>query len=171
MKLCITASGKEIEAKIDPRFGRAPYFLIVDTESGGIEVVENSAAQQVQGAGTGAAQLVIDKGADALFTGRLGPNALNVLQVSGIKFYEGLSPDDTVQGVVEKFKAGGFSGDLPTSGVAQQGQVGDMAPGAGAGAGMGRGCGRGMGGGGRGMGGGGRGMGGGGRGMGGGGRF
>ena len=167
MKLCITASGKEIEAKIDPRFGRAPYFMIVDTDSGATEVVENSAAQQVQGAGTGAAQLVIDKGVDALFTGRLGPNALNVLQVSGLKFFEGLSPEDTVQGVVEKFKAGGFSGALPTTRVAQQGQVGDMAPGVG----MGRGCGRGMGGGGRGMGGGGRGMGGGGRGMGGGGRF
>jgi len=57
MKLCITSTGKDIEANIDTTFGRAPYFLIIDTETNATEVVENTAATQGQGAGIAAGQV------------------------------------------------------------------------------------------------------------------
>ena len=34
MKLGVTATGKDLEAKIDPRFGRTPYFIMMDPETG-----------------------------------------------------------------------------------------------------------------------------------------
>lgn len=150
MKLCITSSGKELEAKTDARFGRAAYFLIIDTITNALEVLENTAAADVQGAGIGAAQLILTKGVEGVLTGRVGPNAMEVFQKAGIKVFEGISPEDTVKEALVRFTKDEFS-DTPVS---------SEAPPRGQGAGGG---GRGMGGGGRGMGGGGgRGMGGGG---------
>ena len=34
MKPAISATGKDLDSMIDPEFGRATYFLIVDVESG-----------------------------------------------------------------------------------------------------------------------------------------
>ena len=33
MEVAVTATGKDLEAKIDSRFGRAPYFVMVDSET------------------------------------------------------------------------------------------------------------------------------------------
>lgn len=135
MKLCITSTGKDIEAKVDPRFGRATYFLIIDTDSGVLEVVENTAAAGGQGAGIGAAQIVSDKGADRVLTGRVGPNALKAFQESGIKLFEGVSAQETVKEALARFKKGEYSHTAAPSDVPPRGQ------------GVGRGQGRGRGGG------------------------
>ena len=37
MKICITAAGEEWGAPTQPNFGRAPYFLIIDSEAETIE--------------------------------------------------------------------------------------------------------------------------------------
>ena len=176
MKLCITATGKDIDANIDTRFGRAPWFLIIDTATSAvIEAVENSAAAQEQGAGIAAAKLISDKGVDGVLTGTVGPKAANVFQTAGVSMFEGLSPQDTVQESLTKFQQGSYGQpQSAASSTPSQGQRRGRGI-AGGGRGMGGGGGQGMGGGsgqGRGMGGGGgRGMGGGGgRGMGGGGR-
>lgn len=147
MKLCITSTGKELEAKTDARFGRAAYFLIIDTDTNALEVVENTAAASVQGAGIGAAQLVADKGVDGVLTGRVGPNALVAFRASGIELFEGVSSEDTVKEALARFQKGEYKA------------LTDLAPVPPSGQGGGRGLGRGIGGGGgqgRGMGGGGR---------------
>ena len=146
MKICITSTGKEIEAKVDPRFGRAPYFLIVDTDTDAIEMLENNAAEETQGAGIGAAQLMSDKGVDGVLTGRVGPNALTAFQAAGVALYEGVSSQETVKEALTKFKNGEYSNNPTPAGGSPQGQK----PGRGLGRGMGGGGGQG-----RGMGGGG----------------
>ena len=172
MKIAISATGKDLDSAIDPRFGRAGYFIIVDTESGNIvNVIDNLAAQNAaQGAGINAATLVAGSGTQAVLTGQIGPKAFEVLQASGIKLISNVS--GTVGEAVEQYRKGAISSsDEGPSAAANSGKnfgpsVGD------GGSGMGGGCrGRGIAGGGRGMGGGGRGRGiaGGGRGMGGGG--
>lgn len=161
MKLCITATGKEIDANVDTRFGRAPWFLIVDTDKGTIiEAVENYAVAQGQGAGIAATKLLSDKNIDAILTGTVGPNAAEVFQTTGISLFEGLSPQDTVQEALIKFKQGSYAqGKSAPSTDAPPGQSGLKGRGvAGGGRGKGGGGGRGMGGGdgqGRGVGGGG----------------
>ncbi|AOY59880.1 MULTISPECIES: NifB/NifX family molybdenum-iron cluster-binding protein [Desulfococcus] len=155
MKIAISSTGPDLDAQVEPRFGRCPYFIIVDPASGEFEALENQAAGNASGAGVQAAQMVADAGAEAVVTGSLGPKAANVLQAAGVKAYTGKS--GTVRQVMGTYQSGeGGAASTPSSG----------ATGTPSGVGMGGG-GRGMGGGGRGMGGGGRGMGrGGGRGLG-----
>ena len=41
MKIAGTAKGKTLDDQVDPRFGRCPYFLFLDTQTLKAEVVEN----------------------------------------------------------------------------------------------------------------------------------
>ena len=41
MKIAITAQGPELSAQVDPRFGRAKYFIIYDVDSDEFEAVDN----------------------------------------------------------------------------------------------------------------------------------
>jgi len=104
MKVCISSTGKDLSAPVDPRFGRSQLFLFVDTETMEYECVENPALTAGGGAGTKAAQLVSDKGAQAVLTGNVGPNAFSVLSAAGVTIYAGMT--GTAQQAVEKFKTG-----------------------------------------------------------------
>jgi predicted Fe-Mo cluster-binding NifX family protein len=103
MKIVVTAQGTDLASFVDPRFGRCRHFLFIDTDSMRCEALPNQAQQAAGGAGIQAAQFVLEKGAKAVITGSVGPNADEVLKQAGIKAYRGAG---TVQGVVEKFKEG-----------------------------------------------------------------
>ncbi|MEA4896745.1 MAG: NifB/NifX family molybdenum-iron cluster-binding protein [Christensenellaceae bacterium] len=77
----------EDRTTVCPSFGRAPYFWVADTQSGGKSILENAAARSESGAGIRAAQAVMDAKADALVAPRLGENAANVLKAAGVKLY------------------------------------------------------------------------------------
>lgn len=161
MKIAVSASGQDLDAQIDQRFGRCDYFLIIDTDTMDTKAFPNDHNSQTSGAGVQAAGFVIDKGAAAVLTGSCGPKAMDVFDAQNIPVYTGHAGN--VRQAVEDFK----KAPPGTSGSPSTGQ-GQGTPGSGRG--MGGGGGQGMGGGGRGMGGGrGRGVAGGGRGMGGGG--
>jgi predicted Fe-Mo cluster-binding NifX family protein len=104
MKFCITAEGNNLDAKIDPRFGRCGYFIIMDTETQAFEAVENANAQFQGGAGIQSAQLVNSKGVKAVLTGNVGPNAFQTLQAAGIEVYTGVS--GSVKEAIESYKSG-----------------------------------------------------------------
>ena len=106
MKLCISSTGQNLAAVVDPRFGRATSYIIVDSDTNAFECVENPSAMAGGGAGTKAAQLVINKGVQAVLTGNIGPNAFAVLNAAGIQIYTGVS--GTVQQAVDLFKGGGL---------------------------------------------------------------
>lgn len=88
-------------------FGRAPFFMVSDTETGVTEVHENAAAQAEGGAGLKAAQIVVDFDTDALITVRCGENAAKVLQAAEIQIYKNDSMDAMEN--VEALKAGKLS--------------------------------------------------------------
>jgi predicted Fe-Mo cluster-binding NifX family protein len=104
MKIAITSTGKDLDCQIDPRFGRCQYFIFVDPETMEFEAAENQGLAAMGGAGVQAAQVVVQKGATALITGNLGPNAATALSASGIKLY--LVPGGTVKEVTEAYKSG-----------------------------------------------------------------
>ena len=88
MKIAIPVDDKFMETKVCVSFGRAPYFLIYDTESKDSVFIENSAATSQGGAGIKAAQIMVDNQVSALLTPRCGENASKVLQSAGIKIFK-----------------------------------------------------------------------------------
>jgi predicted Fe-Mo cluster-binding NifX family protein len=80
MKVAISATGDTLDAVVDSRFGRCDWFLLIDSESMECEAIKNENADAPSGAGTSCAQLVLDKGVDAVISGRVGPNAHEVLK-------------------------------------------------------------------------------------------
>jgi predicted Fe-Mo cluster-binding NifX family protein len=87
MMICITAQGATPDAKAEERFGRAPYFIFMDSETASFEAVANPFADGAGGVGPKAAQLIIDRKANALISGMLGGNAKAVLDAAGITQY------------------------------------------------------------------------------------
>jgi predicted Fe-Mo cluster-binding NifX family protein len=104
MKICVTATSNSLDAPVDPRFGRCPYFVIVDSKTMQFEAIPNIASSATGGAGIQAAQTIANKGAGVLITGNVGPNAFQALSAAGIKIVTGAS--GTVREVVEKYKKG-----------------------------------------------------------------
>jgi predicted Fe-Mo cluster-binding NifX family protein len=104
MKLCISSTGNDLEASVDPRFGRCQYFLFINAETMDFEAVGNPAFIAGGGAGVQAAQLVANKGADVVVTGNVGPNAFQALQAAGLKIITGAQ--GTVRSVIDGFNKG-----------------------------------------------------------------
>lgn len=104
MKIAITSKGTELSSEVDPRFGRAAYIMIVDTDSMAFEAVDNAAnVNSFKGAGIQAASMVHDKGAEILMTGYCGPNAFKTLEAAGVKIVSDTS--GTIADAVEQVKA------------------------------------------------------------------
>lgn len=108
MKVAVTSSGKDLDSAVDPRFGRAAYFLIVDADTLEFEVVDNSDnINAFKGAGIQAAVTISKKGAEVLLTGYCGPNAFKTLAAANIKVVNDMS--GTVREAVTAFKEGNVS--------------------------------------------------------------
>jgi predicted Fe-Mo cluster-binding NifX family protein len=84
-KICITAKGPDLDAEVDPNFGRAAYFLIVELNTLEFKSFENPNVQAGHGAGIQSAQFVAGQGVSAVLTGHVGPNAQKVLESAGIR--------------------------------------------------------------------------------------
>ena len=104
MKICITAQGPTLDAPAEERFGRAPYFMIIDTETGAFEAIENQVAGATGGVGPKAAQLLIARKVGALVSGMVGGNAREVLLAAGIQMYT-YRAGGSVKDALEQFKS------------------------------------------------------------------
>jgi MinD superfamily P-loop ATPase len=91
MKIAVTSTGNSLDSEVDARFGRAAYFLVVDTETMDFECIGDEALSASGGAGISAAKTVVDSGAKAVLTGNCGPNAARTLSAAGVKLYAGVS--------------------------------------------------------------------------------
>ncbi len=105
MKIAITSQGVDLNAAVDPRFGRAKFFAVVDTDKEGFTVSDNSVnLNAAQGAGIQAGRKVVELGVEAVVTGHVGPKAFATLQAGGVSVYTGAS--GTVAEAIAQFKAG-----------------------------------------------------------------
>lgn len=107
MKIAVTARGKTLDDQVDTRFGRCPYFLIVDMDTMNIEAIENSNASQGGGAGIQSGQLMAEHDVKFVLTGNCGPNAFQTLGAADIEVIIGVS--GIVRQAVEQFKLGALS--------------------------------------------------------------
>ena len=104
-KIAITAGEGRLEAQVDPRFGRASYFLLVNPETMEFEVVSNhQSLQAARGAGIQAATLVARQQPVAILTGNCGPKAFYTLEAAGIPVFLGIT--GSVLEAVQQFRTG-----------------------------------------------------------------
>jgi predicted Fe-Mo cluster-binding NifX family protein len=143
VKIVVTSNGLDLGAEASPVFGRCPAYVFVDTETMDFEAAENPAVGASGGAGIQAAQFIAERGAQAVVTGNVGPNAFGVLQAAGVAVY--LYGGGTVKQAVEAFKAGQLSAQGGPSAAAHAGMRSMYGAGMGSGRGQGMGRGRGMG--------------------------
>ena len=113
MKIAVSSTDRDLSSDIDPRFGRAAYFIVVDPDTLEFEPVENTQNLNLsQGAGIQAATTIANHKASALLTGYCGPKAFKVLEASKIEVFIGVK--GRVIDAVQAFK----NGDLPATGSA-----------------------------------------------------
>lgn len=143
MKIAVSATGKDLDSPIDPRFGRCRCFIIVETEDMSFDCFDNEHAALSGGAGIQSAQFLSSKGTEMLITGNIGPNAVRTLSAAGIKMVTGQS--GTVRQVISDYKAGRLKASAEANVPGHTGMGGGMGRGSGMGSGMGRGMGRGSG--------------------------
>ena len=85
MKIAVTSAGTDLDSDVDPRFGRAAYILVIDSETFKFEVLDNKEnVNALKGAGIQAASMISEKGAEVLLTGFCGPNAFKTLNAANV---------------------------------------------------------------------------------------
>ncbi|MBW2357572.1 MAG: NifB/NifX family molybdenum-iron cluster-binding protein [Deltaproteobacteria bacterium] len=142
MKIAVTSTGPTLDDTVEERFGRCPYFLIIDPDTLEFEPFENPNIALGGGAGIQSAQLMANKGVSVVLTGNCGPNAFQTFGAAGVQVITGVSGQ--VRQAIEQYKSGAVSS---TAGPNVQSHFGmGMGGGMGRGRGMGMSRGRGMGG-------------------------
>jgi predicted Fe-Mo cluster-binding NifX family protein len=118
MKICVTASGKGLDSKVDPRFGRCSYFIIYDSETKSVESISNA-------------------GASVLLSGSVGPNAFSIFADFGIDVQVGAK--GTVREAIRQYEAGelqSIRGPNSAPGMRKRGGMGRGMNGSGMGRGI-----------------------------------
>ena len=82
--IAITAASPDLDAEVDPRFGRAAHLLLVNPKTRKWKSVENPGRRAGSGAGIRVAQLLSDHHVEAVISGRFGPKAQEALERAGI---------------------------------------------------------------------------------------
>jgi len=104
MKICVTSGGNTLDSGVDPRFGRCPYFIFVETNNLKFEAVQNPNVEAMGGAGVQSGQFVAERQVKAVLTGNVGPNAFQTLQAAGMDVVTGVS--GSVKEAIEKYNKG-----------------------------------------------------------------
>lgn len=105
MELVITSQGESLLSPVDPRFGRAKYFVVIDSETHVVTAIQNTVSlNATQGAGIQAGKTIVELGIKSLITGHVGPKAFAALQAGNVEIYTGAT--GTVADAVEQLKNG-----------------------------------------------------------------
>ena len=143
MRVAISATAPDLDADVDPRFGRCQYFIIADPETMSYETLQNPNITAGGGAGISTAQMIANNSVQVVLTGNCGPNAYQTLSAAGVQVITGVM--GRIQDAIQAFKTGQLQSTSEPSVGAHFGT--GMGGGMGKGRGMGTGRGMGMGGG------------------------
>ncbi len=137
MKIAVTSTGPALDDTVEARFGRCPYFLVIDTDTLEFEAIENPNISLGGGAGIQSAQLLANKNVSVVLTGNCGPNAFQTFEAAGVKLITGVSGQ--IRQAVEQYKSNMLSSTTASNVQSHfgMGMGGDMGGGSGMGGGMG----------------------------------
>lgn len=88
MKLAISLEENSYKSQVDRRFGRAGFFILIDTESNDYEIIENEAKNEASGAGLKVVKNLVNLGVDEIITGEIGPKAAVLIEEFDIQTYK-----------------------------------------------------------------------------------
>ncbi len=90
MIIAVTAQEGRIDSPVDSHFGRAPFFMIANSETMEVYAFDNEEGVNAgNGAGTSAAQLMSEEKVEVVYTGKVGPKAAEALDKACINYVEG----------------------------------------------------------------------------------
>jgi predicted Fe-Mo cluster-binding NifX family protein len=84
MKIAIAVTSSEQEAHVDKQGARAPYYLILNTDSGLSEILPNPVSQTERRAGPQAVAFLVSQGVDNVVAGNFGPRFRAELEANNI---------------------------------------------------------------------------------------
>lgn len=88
MKVAVSAQGDGIDSLVDPRFGRAAWFILADTTADGWTPLDNRENAKGSGGGGLAAARLAEHGVKAVITGNVGPSAQRALSTAGMSILQ-----------------------------------------------------------------------------------
>ena len=102
MRICIPVeTDRGMDSVLYGHFGSAPLFLVVDTDTMTSEAIDNRDDEHVHG-GCNPVNTLNGHNVDALVVSGIGPNAVRMLNMSGIRVY--MAQDETVRKNAELMK-------------------------------------------------------------------
>lgn len=105
-RLCVPTGGAGgLDDLVGEHFGRVPTFTLVDSETGDVEVLDNS-SEHMGGAGL-PADLLVQAGAEVILCQGLGRRAIQLLSDAGVSVCTGVS--GSVSEVVAAWKGGALA--------------------------------------------------------------
>lgn len=106
MRICILSSGDSLDKQVEPRFGRARFLVIVDTESGKLENIENplAANQEDPDLPQKTATFILQQKVDVLLAGNCDENIKVFLEQKGLAVHTGIT--GTIMNAIAAYKAG-----------------------------------------------------------------
>jgi predicted Fe-Mo cluster-binding NifX family protein len=107
MRITISTATGDLDASLDPRFGRGANFVFVDSETEEWESFPNPAINASGGAGIQAAQFITDHGAQVAISGDFGPKAYHALAAAGVHMF--LAPANealTARELLDRYREG-----------------------------------------------------------------
>lgn len=103
-KSVITSSGNSLNSPFDRRFGRAAWFCLFDEDNGEVKFYENDNLNSSHGAGTKAAEKMVELDVKKIISGDFGPKARDVLEKFNIQMVIIQDDNTTIQNIIEIIK-------------------------------------------------------------------
>lgn len=114
-RIAISSEGPLLEDSVDPRFGRAAGFIVINPDTMDYDYVDNGDGQaRTQGAGIQAAETIVTAGAEAVLTGFVGPKAFQALSAAGIRVAQNFD-NMSVKEAAEKYQKGDIAWATPNT--------------------------------------------------------
>ena len=101
MKVAIAANGNTLDSNIDKSFGRCAWFIIIDTESGGMEFIPNTNRDMEEHAGKAAVELVASRNVMMIVSGEFGAKIKPMLDSLHIQMVVIMDSEKRVNDIIE----------------------------------------------------------------------
>lgn len=87
MNIAFCSTGTDRTSKLDQRFGRTEFFVVINTETNEVHHFVNEAKNASGGAGPQAIQQLVDNNIEIVIAPEIGPKAYDAMVTMGIKAY------------------------------------------------------------------------------------